>query len=124
MSDAVARLESVRAEIVRAARDFGRDPASSAMTVKRARCLVAELLGVTLPSDEVRIKGLSLLDLPFGSESSALIESSIRVDFRERWYHVGISATLEGRVHSINVLHDGLRHSRLGEPRCVRDCLQ
>jgi PLP dependent protein len=28
MSDAVARLESVRAEIVRAARDFGRDPAS------------------------------------------------------------------------------------------------
>ena len=28
MSDAVARLESVRAEIARAARDFGRDPAS------------------------------------------------------------------------------------------------
>ncbi len=28
MSDAVARLESVRAEIVRAARNFGRDPAS------------------------------------------------------------------------------------------------
>ena len=28
MSDAVARLESVRAEVVRAARDFGRDPAS------------------------------------------------------------------------------------------------
>ncbi len=28
MSDAVARLESVRAEIVRAARDFARDPAS------------------------------------------------------------------------------------------------
>src|SRR5215210_8940906 len=28
MSDAVARLESVRAEIVRAAGDFGRDPAS------------------------------------------------------------------------------------------------
>jgi PLP dependent protein len=28
MSDAVARLQAVRAEIVRAARDFGRDPAS------------------------------------------------------------------------------------------------
>src|SRR5215217_9606000 len=28
MSDAVARLESVRAGILRAARDFGRDPAS------------------------------------------------------------------------------------------------
>jgi len=61
---------------------FGHDAAASAMTVKRARCLVAELLGVTLPSDEVRIKDLSSFDLPFGSESSALIESSIRVDFR------------------------------------------
>src|SRR5690349_3514509 len=61
---------------------FGHDAASSAMTVKRARCLVAELLGVTLPSDEVRIKDLSSLDLPFGSESSALIESTVRVDLR------------------------------------------
>jgi len=61
---------------------FGHDAASSAMTVKRARCLVAELLGVTLPSDDVRIKDLSSLDLPFGSESSALIESTIQLDFR------------------------------------------
>ncbi|HJT67292.1 MAG TPA: type II secretion system protein GspG [Pyrinomonadaceae bacterium] len=61
---------------------FVRDPAASAMTVKRARCLVAELLGVTLPSEQVRIKDLSSLDLPFGSESSALIESSIQIDFR------------------------------------------
>lgn len=59
-----------------------RPPSASAMTVKRARCLVAELLGVTLPSDQVRIKDLSSLDLPFGSESSALIESSIQLDFR------------------------------------------
>jgi len=59
-----------------------RDPSASAMTVKRARCLVAELLGVTLPSDQVRVKDLSSLDLPFGSESSALIESSIQVDLR------------------------------------------
>jgi len=44
--------------------------------------LIAELLGVTLPSDQVRIKDLSSLDLPLGSESSALIESSIQVDFR------------------------------------------
>jgi hypothetical protein len=59
-----------------------RDPSASAMTIKRARCLVAELLGVTLPSEQVRIKDLSSLDLPFGSESSALIESSIQVDLR------------------------------------------
>jgi len=61
---------------------FVRHPAAPQMTVKHARCLVAELLGVTLPSDQVRIKDLSSLDLPFGSESSALIESSIQVDFR------------------------------------------
>ena len=62
---------------------FGRrDTSASALTVKRARCLVAELLGITLPSDQVRIKDMSSLDLPFGSESSALIESAIQVDFR------------------------------------------
>jgi hypothetical protein len=65
-----------------ASSQLGRAPSASAMTVKRARCLVAELLGVTLPSDQVRIKDLSSLDLPFGSESSALIESSIQLDFR------------------------------------------
>jgi Type II secretion system (T2SS), protein G len=61
---------------------FVRDPSATKMTTKRARCLIAELLGVTLPSDQVRIKDLSSLDLPLGSESSALIESSIQVDFR------------------------------------------
>ena len=52
------------------------------LNVKRARCLVAELLGVTLPSDQVRIKDISLLELPFGSESSALIETLVQVEFR------------------------------------------
>ena len=62
---------------------FGRrDASASALTVKRARCLVAELLGVTLPADQVRIKDISSLDLPFGSESSALIVSLIEVEFR------------------------------------------
>jgi hypothetical protein len=62
---------------------FGRrDAPASALTVKRSRCLVAELLGVTLPADQVRIKDISSFDLPFGSESSALIESTIQADFR------------------------------------------
>jgi hypothetical protein len=52
------------------------------MNVKRARCLVAELLGVKLPSDQVRIKDLSSLDLPLGSESSALIEALVQVEVR------------------------------------------
>jgi hypothetical protein len=60
----------------------GASPTATALTMKRARCLVAELLGVTLPSDQVRIKDMSLLELPFGSESSALIEAFIQADFR------------------------------------------
>ena len=43
MSDAVARLESVRAEIVRAARDFGREPGSA--------CLVA--VSKTKPAEAI-----------------------------------------------------------------------
>jgi len=61
---------------------FGRrDASASALTVKRARCLVAELLGVTLPADQVRIKNISSFDLPFGSESSALIVATIQTQF-------------------------------------------
>lgn len=52
------------------------------LNVKRARCLVAELLGVALPSDQVRIRDISSLELPFGSESSALIEALVQVEFR------------------------------------------
>ena len=61
---------------------FVRSASATALTVKRARCLVAELLGVALPSDQVRIKDMSSLELPFGSESSALIEAFIQADFR------------------------------------------
>ena len=71
---------------------FVRGASNSALTVKRARCLVAELLGVTLPSDQVRIKDISSLELPFGSESSALIVALIQVDVRlardARGWHV------------------------------------
>jgi hypothetical protein len=61
---------------------FVRGASASELTVKRARCLVAELLGVTLPSDRVRIKNISSLDLPLASESSALIDAVIQADFR------------------------------------------
>ena len=61
---------------------FARRASASSLTVKRARCLVAELLGVSLPSDKVRIKDMSSLELPFGSESSALIEAFVQADFR------------------------------------------
>lgn len=62
--------------------EFARSKSAKELNVKRARCLVAELLGVTLPSDQVRVRDISLLELPFGSESSALIETSIQVEVR------------------------------------------
>jgi hypothetical protein len=52
------------------------------LTTKRARCLVANLFGVTLPSDDVRIKEIDPFGLNIGSESSALVTALVRVDFR------------------------------------------
>ena len=59
---------------------FGRT--SSELTTKRTRCLVANLLGVALPSDDVRIKEISPFGLSLGSESTALVTALVRVDFR------------------------------------------
>ena len=61
---------------------FARRKSDTELTTKRARCLVATLLGVTLPSDDVRIKEISPFGLSLGSESAALITALIRVDFR------------------------------------------
>ena len=61
---------------------FVKNAGATALTVKRSRCLVAELFGVTLPSDQVRIKEMSALNLPFGSESSALITALVQIELR------------------------------------------
>lgn len=60
------------------------------LTPKRARCLVANLFGVDLPSDDVRIKEVSPFGLSIGSESAALVVAFVRADFRlvrdaKRW---------------------------------------
>lgn len=55
---------------------------ASELTTKRARCLVAGLFGVTLPSDEVRIKEISPFGLSIGKESAALVTALVEVDFR------------------------------------------
>jgi len=47
-----------------------------------ARCLIANLFGVTLPSDEVRIKEISAFGLPLGTRASALIVSLVELSFR------------------------------------------
>lgn len=56
--------------------------AATEPTTKRARCLIAAVLGVQLPSDTVRIKTISPLELPLASRPSAVIESLITADLR------------------------------------------
>jgi hypothetical protein len=61
---------------------FARSKLATQLTTKRARCLVASLFGVALPSDDVRIKVISPFGLSIGSESAALVTALVRVDFR------------------------------------------
>ncbi|HJP91896.1 MAG TPA: type II secretion system protein GspG [Pyrinomonadaceae bacterium] len=55
---------------------------SSDLTTKLARCLVASLFDITLPSDDVRIKEISPFGLSIGSESAALVVALVQLDFR------------------------------------------
>ena len=52
------------------------------LSVKRARCLLANLLGIQLPSDAVRVKSISGFGLPLVSHQSALVVARIEVSFR------------------------------------------
>jgi hypothetical protein len=53
------------------------------LTTKRARCLVAVLFGIALPSDDVRIREVSPFGFSFGSsDASALITALVQLDFR------------------------------------------
>jgi len=61
---------------------FVRSRSNTELTNKRARCLVANLFGVALPSDDVRIKDISPFGLSLGPESSALVDALVRADFR------------------------------------------
>jgi hypothetical protein len=54
----------------------------SELSVRTARCLLAELMGVQLPSDAVRIKSVSPLSLPLSSMASVLVEATVDVSFR------------------------------------------
>ena len=82
--DVIARAAGV--ELLRpecdAPAQFTNIKSPSQLTNKRARCLVAELLGVQLPSDEVRIREVSPFGLSLGAESSALVTALVQVDFR------------------------------------------
>jgi len=61
---------------------FARAKSATELTNKRARCLVANLFGVALPSDDVRIKEIAPFGLSLGSESAALVVALVKADFR------------------------------------------
>ena len=51
-------------------------------SVKRARCLLGDLLGVEVPSDALRIQEVEPLPIPLASQPSAVVTAWIRVDAR------------------------------------------
>ena len=51
-------------------------------SVKRARCLLASLIGVELPSDAIRIQEVSPMPIPFATQPSATVTAWIRFDAR------------------------------------------
>lgn len=62
---------------------FARTADAAELTTKRARCLVAGLFGVTLPSDDVRIRDVSPFGFALGSsDATALIDALVQLDFR------------------------------------------
>ena len=66
-------------------------PEASDLSVRQARCLIAALFDIQLPSDSVRIKSISGLGIPLASEPSATVVSLVRFGVRFRrdrsgWY--------------------------------------
>jgi hypothetical protein len=62
--------------------EFARNKSVTELTNKRARCLVASLVGVTLPSDEVRVEEIDPFGLSIGSDSAALVVALVQAEFR------------------------------------------
>jgi hypothetical protein len=63
--------------------EFARTADVLALTTTRARCLVAGLFGISVPSDAVRIREVSPFGFSLGSsDASALISSLVQLDFR------------------------------------------
>ncbi len=63
------------------------DPPSKASsgalpTLKRARCLLGDLLGVEVPSDAIRIQEVTPLEIPLSTQPSAVVVAWVRVDAR------------------------------------------
>lgn len=51
-------------------------------SVKRARCLLASLLGIELPSDAIRIQEVAPMPIPFATQPSATVTAWVRIEAR------------------------------------------
>lgn len=51
-------------------------------SVKRARCLLGNLLGIEIPSDAIRIQAVNPTPIPMASQPSATVVAWLRVDTR------------------------------------------
>ena len=110
----------------RASADVG-DPSA-----RRARCLVGGLLGIQTPSDAVRVRDVSSLNLPLVSQPSALVVAVVEADFRfarerNRWQVVAVRtgnrawANLSELVAAVNELK---RQKALEELQALAESLE
>lgn len=97
--------------------EYDRYRRESELSVKLARCLVADYFNVSLPSETVRIKSLSPLN--FGSQPSALAVALVQADFKltkdtRGWRVVELRTGNRGWVNVDGVASgiDALKNSR------------
>lgn len=98
----------------------GRLKPQAELTIKQARCLVASLFTVTLPSDAVRIQEISGLSL--GPQPSAVAVSLIEADFRltkdsSGWHAIAFRSGRRSWVslESIPTVLDSVKRARTTE---------
>jgi hypothetical protein len=76
-------------------------------SVKRARCLLANLLGVKLPSDAIRIQEVAPAPIPLASQASATVVA---------WVRVGVRLLNEKKGWHVTELRTGKREWAALEP--------
>lgn len=94
---------------------------------RQARCVLAELLGVKLPSDAVRIKDISSISLP-GSKGTALVETLVTAEFQFSKAEKGswrVSGVRSGTRNWIDpkTIFDGLNSAKNEAARAELDVL-
>jgi hypothetical protein len=106
---------------------------SSAPSPRHARCLLAAILHVQLPSDAVRIKEVSPSALPLVSQPSALVTAVIQLEFRFTkptkgdWRIEGVRSGNSGWIDLdtlANRLNEQKRADALAEMQVVAQALE